>query len=47
VSLKITPREVDGVTILDVVGRITLGMRPACCATKSAIWQPRERKKFC
>ena len=24
-SLKITPREVDGVTILDVVGRITLG----------------------
>jgi len=25
VSLKITPREVDGVTILDVVGRITLG----------------------
>jgi anti-sigma B factor antagonist len=25
VSLKITTREVDGVTILDVVGRITLG----------------------
>jgi anti-sigma B factor antagonist len=25
VGLKITPREVDGVTILDVVGRITLG----------------------
>ena len=24
-SLKITTREVDGVTILDVVGRITLG----------------------
>jgi anti-sigma B factor antagonist len=46
VSLKITTREVDGVTILDVVGRITLGKETGMLRDKVGDLAAQGKKKI-